>query len=268
MYRIALGLTYDGSISQGWQKQPHKQTIQDIVEAALCRFLNQKNCVRIFCAGRTDSGVHAGIQVVHFDTHFIRSERAWICGLNSFLPKNISIRWVKYVPRDFHARFSANSRTYMYLLYCGESRPALWNKRVGWCLKFLDVPKIREAASFLIGRKDFSSFRSSQCQASNAVRSIYEFEIEKREPFIIFTICANAFLQHMVRNLIGALIYLNIHQNEPADILKILNARSRCKSYSFPTISPDGLYLAAIDYPDRFELSGLDSRTELLSLLI
>ncbi len=265
MYRIALGINYDGAKFQGWQKQPHGKTIQDIMELALARVLNQEERIKLSCAGRTDSGVHAGIQVAHFDTIIRRPERSWVSGLNAFLPEEISVRWAKHVPCDFHARFSARSRTYMYLLYCGTSKPALWNKKVGWSFKFLDIIRIREAISFLIGEKDFRSFRSSQCQAKNPVRIIYTFEVEKREPFIIFTICANAFLHHMVRNLLGALIYLNLRNEKSSEILKILNLGYRL--HGFPTISPHGLYLAAIDYPSRFKLLGLDSRNELLSLI-
>ncbi|UOF93524.1 MAG: tRNA pseudouridine(38-40) synthase TruA [Bordetella sp.] len=265
MFRIALGINYEGTNWKGWQKQPHGQTVQDVVETAIGNFLN-KDRISVLCAGRTDSGVHAGIQVVHFDTELKRDEHSWIKGVNSFLPSSISVQWAKYVSIDFHARFSAISRTYMYLLYCGIDRPALWNNRVGWSINLPDIGKMKEAALILLGKHDFSSFRSSQCQAKHAIRILYQFDIEKSGPFLIFTLRANAFLHHMVRNLVGTLMYQGLREIKILNIKNILIARNRC-FHNSPKISANGLYLTAIDYPKKFNLIELDSRKNLLSLI-
>jgi len=255
MPRIALGLSYDGSAWQGWQTQPHGHTVQDHLEAALGRFSGSGRPVPTVCAGRTDTGVHAAMQVVHLDTPLQRRDESWVRGVNAFLPDSIAVQWAQPVPEDFHARFSARSRTYLYLLWRGRVRPALWAGRAGWCFQPLDLDAMRAAAQCLLGEHDFSSFRSSQCQARHPVRTLHRLEIVERGDFVVFTLRANAFLHHMVRNLIGALLQVG-QGREPVEwMARLLAARDRRQGA--PTFAPDGLYLSAIEYPD-FDLPPLD----------
>ncbi|MFY2844885.1 tRNA pseudouridine(38-40) synthase TruA [Achromobacter ruhlandii] len=263
MSRVALGLAYDGSAWQGWQTQPHRQTVQDTLEAALARFCGVADPVATVCAGRTDTGVHGAMQVIHLDTVLDRRMESWVRGVNAFLPPSISVHWAQAVPDDFHARFSARARTYVYLLWRGRVRPALWAGRAGWCHQPLDVAAMRAAAGALLGEHDFSSFRSSQCQARHPVRIMHRLDIEERGPFLVFTLRANAFLHHMVRNIMGALLQIG-QGREPLDwMAQLLSWRDRKRGA--PTFSPDGLYLSAIDYPDEFGLDQLDGGALLLS---
>lgn len=263
MTRVALGLAYDGSAWQGWQTQPHRQTVQDTLELALARFSGVKDPVSTVCAGRTDTGVHGAMQVVHVDTGLDRRLESWVRGVNAFLPPSISVQWAKQVPEAFHARFSARSRTYIYLLWRGRVRPALWAGRAGWCFQPLDVEAMRAAASTLLGEHDFSSFRSSQCQAKHPVRTMHRLDIEERGPFLVFTLRANAFLHHMVRNLMGALLQIGQGRESVDWMPELLAVRDRTKGA--PTFSPDGLYLSAIEYPAEFGLDELDGGALLLS---
>ncbi|ARP94644.1 tRNA pseudouridine(38-40) synthase TruA [Bordetella genomosp. 13] len=256
MPRIALGLAYDGSAWQGWQTQPHGQTVQDSLEAALGAFSGTHRPVPTICAGRTDTGVHAASQVVHLDTDLSRRDESWVRGVNAFLPPSISVQWAQSMSDTFHARFSARSRTYVYVLWRGRVRPALWTGRAGWCFQALDVDAMRAAAQALIGEHDFSSFRSSQCQARHPVRTLHRLDIDERGPFVVFTLRANAFLHHMVRNLIGALLQVG-QGREPVEWLgELLRARDR--RLGAPTFAPDGLYLADIEYPAEFGLPRQD----------
>jgi len=252
MPRIALGLAYDGSAWQGWQTQPHGQTVQDVLEVALGAFSGTHRPIPTFCAGRTDTGVHAASQVVHLDTELNRRDESWVRGVNAFLPSGISVHWAQTVPQTFHARFSARSRTYVYLLWRGRVRPALWAGRAGWCFQPLDLDAMRQAAQALLGEHDFSSFRSSQCQARHPVRTLHRLDIHERGPFVVFTLRANAFLHHMVRNLIGALLQIGQGREPVAWMGQLLQARDR--RLGAPTFAPDGLYLADIEYADEFEL--------------
>ncbi|AZY49562.1 tRNA pseudouridine(38-40) synthase TruA [Bordetella avium] len=263
MTRIALGLSYDGSSWQGWQTQPHGQTVQDTLEAALGQFSGTGAPLDTLCAGRTDTGVHAAMQVVHVDTHLNRRAESWVRGVNAFLPSSISIHWAKEVGEDFHARFSARSRTYVYLLWRGRVRPALWAHRAGWCFQPLDVTAMRQAAQALLGEHDFSSFRSSQCQARHPVRHLTRLDIAERGSFLVFTLQANAFLHHMVRNIMGALLQIGQGRESVDWMASLLRARDR--RLGAPTFSPDGLYLSAIDYPTLFELPDLDGGSSLLA---
>lgn len=263
MPRIALGLAYEGAAWQGWQTQPHGQTVQDAVETALARFSGTDQGVPTVCAGRTDTGVHAAMQVIHVDTLLDRRMESWVRGVNAFLPSSVSVQWAQQVSQDFHARFSARARTYIYLLYRGRVRPALWAGRAGWCFHPLDVGQMRQAASVLLGEHDFSSFRSSQCQAKHPVRTLYRFDIEERGPFLVFTLRANAFLHHMVRNLMGALLQVGQGRATPLWMAELLNAKDRRQGA--PTFAPDGLYLSAIDYPEEFGLIELDASATLMS---
>jgi tRNA pseudouridine38-40 synthase len=253
--RIALGVQYVGTGWNGYQKQPARNTVQDQLEIALERFA----CTPLHttCAGRTDAGVHAVEQVVHFDTDLSRASQSWIRGVNAFLPDSISVRWAAEVAPDaegqeFHARFSARSRTYHYVLYNNANPSALLAGRAGWVFRPLDVERMREAAAHLIGTHDFSSFRASGCQAKTPVKEMHELSIERRGDIIVFTVRASAFLHHMVRNLVGALIYVGTGRNEPGWMAEVLESRDR--DAAAPTFMPDGLYLAKIDYDPKWGL--------------
>lgn len=263
MPRIALGLAYDGSAWQGWQTQPHRQTVQDTLEAALGHFSGTGTPVPTVCAGRTDTGVHAAMQVVHLDTELNRRDESWVRGVNAFLPDSIAVQWAQIVPDDFHARFSARARTYVYLLWRGRVRPALWAGRAGWCFQPLDVGAMRQAAQTLLGEHDFSSFRSAQCQAKHPVRTLHRLDIDERGEFLVFTLRANAFLHHMVRNLIGALLQIGQGREVVAWMGQLLAARDR--RLGAPTFMADGLYLSAIEYAEGYTLPALDGGATLLS---
>jgi tRNA pseudouridine38-40 synthase len=254
--RIALGVQYNGADWLGYQIQPHGQTVQNKLEAALEKFA----CVRIgtICAGRTDAGVHALSQVVHFDTELMREPHAWVRGINAFLPDSIGVRWAKYLPDaptqedEFHARFSARSRTYHYLLYNQQVRSPLLAGRAGFCHRPLDVERMREAVKPLIGTHDFSAFRASMCQAKTPVKEMYGIDIERHGDMILFTLRANAFLHHMVRNLVGSLIYVGQGREDTGWLGDLLEGRDR--TVAAPTFMPDGLYLAKIEYDAKWGL--------------
>ncbi|MGN6578709.1 MAG: tRNA pseudouridine(38-40) synthase TruA [Bordetella sp.] len=262
MPRIALGLAYDGSAWQGWQTQPHGQTVQDRFEAALGKFSGAGVPLTTVCAGRTDTGVHAAMQIVHLDTELDRRGESWVRGVNAFLPDSIAVQWAQSVPDDFHARFSARSRTYVYLLWRGRVRPALWAGRAGWCFQPLDIDLMRQSAGDLLGEHDFSSFRSAQCQARHPIRTMYRLDIEERGPFVVFTLKANAFLHHMVRNLVGALLQVGQGRESVAWMAQLLQARDR--RLGAPTFMADGLYLSAIEYAESYALPALDGGASLL----
>ncbi|GGY76518.1 tRNA pseudouridine(38-40) synthase TruA [Pseudoduganella plicata] len=263
MKRIALGVQYNGTDWQGYQVQPHGQTVQDKLEGAIEKFA----CVHIgtTCAGRTDAGVHALGQVVHFDTDLQREPHAWVRGINAFLPESIGVRWAKELHEvvaygeaefdpaaDFHARFSARSRTYHYLLYNNAVRAPLLAGRAGFMHRPLDVERMREAVRPLIGTHDFSAFRASGCQAKTPVKEMHEIAIERHGDMILFTLRASAFLHHMVRNLVGALIYVGQGREDTEWLGELLAGRDR--TVAAPTFMPDGLYLANIDYDPKWGL--------------
>ncbi len=263
MTRIALGLSYDGSSWQGWQTQPHGRTVQDTLETALGQFAGTGLGLPTICAGRTDTGVHAAMQVVHLDTELARRPESWVRGVNAFLPPSISVHWAREVPDDFHARFSARSRSYVYLLWRGRVRPALWAGRAGWCFQPLDVAAMRQAAQALLGEHDYSSFRSSQCQARHPVRTMTRLDIAERGDFLVFSLQANAFLHHMVRNIMGALLQIGQGRQPVAWMAELLAARDRRQGA--PTFVSDGLYLSAIEYPRTFALAELDGGAAFLA---
>jgi len=248
--RIALGLEYDGASFKGWQTQPGGGTVQDALEAALAAIAGVP--VRAQCAGRTDTGVHALIQVVHFDTEVDRPDSAWVKGVNTHLPRSIAVRWAARVPDDFHARFSALSRHYEYVLVNRPVRPALWEGRAGWFHLPLEIGRMRAAAAQLVGTHDFSSFRSAECQAASPVREMRRLEIRRDGEVLRFTLEANAFLHHMVRNIVGCLVYVGKGKYEPEWLAGVLAARDR--ALAAPTFGPQGLYLARIDYDPRWQL--------------
>ena len=254
MQRIALGLQYDGSAFNGYQKQPDRNTVQDKLESALETF--GRVPLATTCAGRTDTGVHALEQVVHFDTELVRPMASWVRGVNTFLPDSIAVRWAHTIPelpgQEFHARFAAFARTYHYVLYNNPVRSPLLSGRAGWVFRPLDVERMRAAAVCLVGTHDFSAFRSSQCQARSPVKQMHEVRVERHGEAIVFTLRASAFLHHMVRNLIGSLIYIGQGRHEPGWLQDVLEGRDRGEAA--PTFMPDGLYLAKIDYDPKWGL--------------
>jgi len=250
MTRIAIGVSYDGRGFAGWQSQPSCNTIQDRLEAALAKIAAVP--VRIAGAGRTDAGVHALGQVAHFDCVTVRPESAWVRGANALLPDSIAVQWAMQVPDDFNARFSATARRYVYLLYCHPVRPSLLSGRVGWYHAPLDLDAMQQAASTLLGRHDFSSFRSSQCQAKSPQRTLMRFTVRSAGPYVMFEVEADAFLHHMVRNLVGCLIYIGKGAHPAQWMRQVLEARDR--RAAAPTLSPAGLYLAEVSYADRWKL--------------
>lgn len=254
MKRIALGIQYDGSPWSGWQTQPDGKTVQDVLEAGLEKFTRHE--IATVCAGRTDAGVHAIEQVVHFDTDINREVASWIRGVNAFLPPSIAVRWACEVSPDaaddFHARFSASARTYHYVLYNHPVRSPLLSGKVGWVFRPLDEVSMRNAARALIGVHDFSAFRASQCQAKSPVRTMHEIDIVRKGNLIVITLRANAFLHHMVRNIVGSLIFVGSGKKSSIWLQDVLEGRDR--HHAAPTFMPDGLYLAKIEYDKKWQL--------------
>jgi tRNA pseudouridine38-40 synthase len=250
MARIALGLEYDGSRFLGWQKQPGGATVQDALESGLAEIAAVP--IATIAAGRTDRGVHARLQVVHFDTAVQRPLSAWVRGVNAVLPAHVAVLWAHEVVDDFHARYSALSRSYRYELLNRAVRPALSASYTGWFHLPLDVPAMREAAAALVGEHDFSAFRSSECQAKSPVRTVHALNIERREERIDFLIRANAFLHHMVRNLVGTLVYIGKGKHPPRWAQEVLESRERARAA--PTFGPEGLYLETIEYEAKWGL--------------
>ncbi len=238
--RIALGITYSGSAYEGWQSQLSGNTIQDKLEGALGRFAAQP--IRVNCAGRTDAGVHGLMQVVHFDTLLQRETASWVRGTNAFLPRDIAVQWAQVVPAQFHARGSAIARRYAYVVLESAVRPSVEAGRVGWVYRALDGQAMRQAALHLLGEHDFSSFRAAQCQAKSPVKTIETINIAQRpgSRYWHFEFQANAFLHHMIRNIMGCLITVGQGSRSPAWLLEVLAARNR--NAAAPTFSPDGLY--------------------------
>ncbi len=248
--RVALGISYNGQPYQGWQSQLSGQTVQDRLEAALARFTTQKTST--LCAGRTDAGVHGLMQVVHFDTVVERSPSAWVRGTNSFLPRDIAIQWACPVPDAFHCRASALSRRYAYILLESQVRPSLEAGRVGWAFRPLALAPMQQAAELLLGEHDFSSFRASACQALSPIKHLQRLAIMRRGAYWRFEFEANAFLHHMIRNLMGCLIAVGQGQYPPAWITQVLQARDR--KVAAPTFSPDGLYFLGPRYAPHWGL--------------
>lgn len=250
MHRVALGVEYDGRPFCGWQTQPDASNVQDRLEHALEKFLLQPTPT--ICAGRTDTGVHALSQVVHIDVDCLRGENNYVRALNTFLPDSISVLWAREVDSDFSARFSAMSRTYAYWLYNAPVRSPVFHGRTGWVWRDCDEAKMREGARHLLGEHDFTSFRSADCQAASPVRTVESIEIRRFGSLIGIEIKANAFLQHMVRNIVGTLVYVGVGR-EPADWVKtVLDARDR--SLAAPTFDAAGLYLTGVCYPEQYKL--------------
>jgi len=248
--RLAMGVEYDGGAYSGWQLQHHADTVQARLEAALARVAAEP--VRVHCAGRTDAGVHATGQVVHFDTYAQRSPRSWVLGTNSNLPDDIAVRWAQPVVADFHARFSATGRHYRYLILCRPTRSALWRGRAVWTHKRLDLGRMRAAGALLVGRHDFTSFRALACQAKSPVRTLRYLHLDRRGELLSLAVGADGFLHHMVRNIAGVLMAIGSGEAEVAWTAELLALRDR--ALGGVTAPPHGLYLSAVDYPERFSL--------------
>ena len=242
--KVALGIEYRGINFFGWQRQREGRTVQAGVEQALSKIANCS--IQITCAGRTDTGVHAVGQVVHFETNLSLPMRAWILGTNTHLPEDITILWAQEVADEFSARFSALSRTYRYYILNRVSCPAIGAGLVTWVKCKLELEKMQQAALCLIGEHDFNSFRALNCQAAHPVRKIYSLELTQCDNLFVLSICANGFLYHMVRNIVGALIWVGSGKQEVSWMESVLEAKDRLATA--PTAKPDGLYLYNVDY--------------------
>ena len=250
MRRIALGVEYDGSQFFGWQSQPGGHTVQDILQVALSVIAGEN--ISVIAAGRTDSGVHALEQVVHFDTSTDRPLSAWVRGVNSMLPKSVAVLWAHAVPDEFHARFSAQARSYHYVLINRPVRSAVYCGKVGWFHAPLDVEQMRDGARHLVGEHDFTAFRAAECQAKSPIKNIAQLNIQQQGDTIIFELTANAFLHHMVRNIVGCLVYVGKGKHPPQWLHHVLVEKNR--TLAAPTFAPDGLYLRRIQYDLKWGL--------------
>ena len=259
MNRVALGIEYEGSAYCGWQKQSHSPSVQQHVEAAVSFVAD--HAIELVCAGRTDTGVHACQQVVHFDTDAQRSERAWMLGANCRLPKDIRILWVQVMPDDFHARFSAIARSYRYIILNSEIPSALFHDKVCWQHQALDDDKMHIAAQQLLGEHDFTSFRAAGCQAKSAIRDIHSIQVSRHNELIYIDVKANAFLHHMVRNISGSLIAIGRGEYPVEWLGEVLQARDRRQAAM--TAAASGLYFLQPYYPEAFVLPGSVRRPNL-----
>lgn len=248
--RIALGVEYDGRPYCGWQSQAVGLTVQDTLQRALGQIAGVP--LAVSAAGRTDTGVHALEQVVHFNTSVVRPLSAWVRGVNAVLPESVAVRWAHQVPEEFHARFSARGRSYRYLLINRPVKCAIHKGRAGWFHAPLDIARMRAAALCLLGVHDFSAFRAAQCQAKSPVKHLYQLDIASRGEMLVFDLSADAFLHHMVRNIIGCLVYVGKGKNSPNWLSEVLGSKNR--SLAAPTFAPDGLYLHRIQYEAKWGL--------------
>jgi tRNA pseudouridine38-40 synthase len=251
MARIVLGVEYDGSGFSGWQWQPDRPSVQGELEKALSKVANHP--VTVICAGRTDTGVHALEQVVHFDVHVVRELHAWLLGGNSYLPDEIRITWVKQAVSDFHARYSAVARLYRYVILNRPVKSALLGKQTTWCYHSLDAEVMNKAAQHLVGSHDFSSFRAQGCQSKSPVRIVHFVDVYRDGDKVIIEICANAFLHHMVRNIAGVLMDIGLGKQSVDWTLELLAAKKR--AVGGVTAPPYGLYLESVYYPDCYGIS-------------
>lgn len=250
LYKIALGIEYDGSKYYGWQRQNEVRSVQEMLEKALSQVANEP--INVLCAGRTDAGVHATGQVVHFETHAARKDAAWTLGANTNLPGDIAVRWVKHVADDFHARFSATARRYRYVIYNHRLRPAILQQGVTHYHLLLDADRMHRAAQSLLGENDFTSFRAVQCQSRTPWRNLSHISVTRLGAYIVVEIKANAFVHHMVRNIVGSLMEVGCGHQDESWIAELLAVKDRTKAAA--TAKAEGLYLVAVDYPARFAL--------------
>ena len=252
--RLALGISYNGQAYEGWQSQPSGRTVQDRLEHALGQFAAET--ISTVCAGRTDAGVHGLMQVVHFDTPVQREEFSWVRGTNRFLPGDIAVEWARAVPDAFHSRACALSRRYAYVVLESPVRPSIDAGRVGWVFRPLQLQPMQEAASVLLGRHDFTSFRASACQARSPIKQVARIDIARRGAYWRFDFEADAFLHHMIRNIMGCLLAIGQGHQAASWMAQVLAARDR--DAAAPTFSPDGLYFLGPVYGPEW---GLPART-------
>jgi len=257
--RLALGIEYDGAGFCGWQSQPNRLAVQDALESALSQLAGHQ--VRVSAAGRTDTGVHALSQVVHFDTEAVRSQTAWVRGVNTKLPRGVRVLWAKEVDPRFHARFDAYQRSYQYWLINQPVAPAVMAGKAGWFHQPLDLQAMQEAMTYLLGRHDFSAFRAAECQAKSPVKTMHHASVSAFGSSMIFDFCASAFLHHQVRNMVGALVYIGKGKYPPVFIAELLEKRDR--RCSPPTFSPDGLYLTGVGYDGCWGLPGTERKLQI-----
>lgn len=249
--RFALGVEYDGSRYSGWQMQAHgTRTVQHEIEKALAIVADHP--LHVVCAGRTDTGVHATGQVVHFDTPADRKTKAWVMGVNTHLPDDVCVHWAEQVDADFSARFSATMRRYRYVIQTRSARPALYSHRVTWVHDALNIHSMHDAAQALLGENDFSSFRSSACQSEHAMRFVKSINVATEADFVYIDIEANAFLHHMVRNIVGSLLKVGSGEKPASWMAELLALKDRTRAG--PTAPAQGLYLVAVQYPDEYGL--------------
>lgn len=248
--RIALGIEYDGTNYSGWQRQSHANSVQGELEKALSIVANKP--VEVQCAGRTDAGVHGTGQVVHFDTDVIRKPVAWTMGVNANMPKDIAVRWAKEVPDEFHARFTATARRYRYIIYNHSLRPGIHFSGISHYHNALDAEKMHVAGQYLLGENDFTSFRAAHCQSRSPWRNIMHLNVSRHGNYIVVDIKANAFVHHMVRNIVGSLIVVGQGDQEPEWIKWLLDSKNR--SLAGATGKAEGLYLVDVDYPEEYQL--------------
>ena len=261
--RIALAVEYDGRPYCGWQSQQNVLTVQDTLQRALSQIAGES--ISINAAGRTDAGVHAQEQVVHFDTQVNRPLAAWVRGVNTLLPDSIAVRWAHPVPDEFHARFSAHGRSYRYLLINRATRSAIHAGKVGWFHLPLDIAAMQAAAQCLLGEHDFSAFRAAECQAKSPVKHLHRLDIRRHGEMLIFDLSADAFLHHMVRNIVGCLVYVGKGKYPPDWLTGVLDSRKR--RLAAPTFAPDGLYLRRIQYEAKWGLPQMENQSGLGELL-
>jgi tRNA pseudouridine38-40 synthase len=258
--RIALGVEYDGAPYCGWQSQTGGCGVQDFLENALAKIAEHE--IRVHAAGRTDTGVHAMMQVVHFDTEINRPDTAWVRGVNAFLPESVRVLWAKMVDDEFHARFSATQRSYQYLLANQATAPAIKAQQAGWYHLPLNISSMQTGMAHLRGEHDFSAFRASECQAKSPIKNLQVASIEAYGEYFVFNFSANAFLQHQVRNMVGALIYVGNGKHPPEFIKELLEQKNR--TLSPPTFSPNGLYLVGVAYDTKFDLPNTQRQLTLI----
>lgn len=246
--RYALGIEYDGTRYCGWQRQNNGIGVQQRVEEALSKIANEP--IEVICAGRTDTGVNATNQVVHFDTNQIRKDVSWTLGVNTNLPADIAVSWVKQVSDEFHARFSATARNYRYIIYNSRLRSAILNNGISFCHQPLDENLMHQAAQLLVGRHDFTSYRTVHCQSHSAIRTLYHINVTRLNNYVVIDVKGNAFLHHMVRNIAGSLMEVGQGDRPVSWIKEVLEAKNRCVAGM--TAASAGLYFVDVDYPEEF----------------
>jgi tRNA pseudouridine38-40 synthase len=248
--RYALGIEYDGKNYFGWQRQNNVISVQQELEQALSKIADEP--IAVICAGRTDTGVNATNQVVHFETDKKRKDVAWTLGVNTHLPKDIAVTWVHEVADDFHARFSATARQYRYIINNNRLRPAILSSGISHCHHRLNENLMHQAAQLLLGRNDFTSFRTVHCQSHSPLRTLYHCNVTRHGDFVIIDIKANAFLHHMVRNIAGSLMRVGQELAPISWIKEVLEAKNRCVAGI--TAPSAGLYFVDVDYPEHFSI--------------